>query len=162
MSGQSTVQLSIASDPKSLPVVRSAVGRMAELEGFSDLDTHALVLAIDEALANVIKHGYQGRPDQPITITMSTVNGPDGRRGIVVSVRDQGQQVDPKTIRGRDLDDIRPGGLGVHIIQMVMDDYDYSCPPDGGMLLRMVKYIERQSGLTGKDGAVAGQADRKG
>jgi serine/threonine-protein kinase RsbW len=161
MSEQSMVQLSIVSEPKSLPVVRSAVGRMAELEGFSDVDTHGLVLAIDEALANVIKHGYQGRPDQPITITLSTVSGPDGRRGIIVTVRDKGRQVDPKTICGRDLNDIRPGGLGVHIIKMVMDEYDYSCPPDGGMLLRMVKYIEPQAHLTGKGGTVAGQTDPK-
>jgi serine/threonine-protein kinase RsbW len=161
MSEQSTVQLSIASEPKSLPVVRSAVGRMAELEGFSDLDTHALVLAIDEALANVIKHGYQGRPDQPIIVTLSTVEAPDGRRGLAVSVRDNGRQVDPKTICSRDLDDIRPGGLGVHIIQTVMDEYDYSCPPDGGMLLRMVKYIGPRTSLPGKDEQAAGQADRK-
>ncbi|HVP10160.1 MAG TPA: ATP-binding protein [Phycisphaerae bacterium] len=161
MSGQSTVQLNIVSEPKSLPVVRSAVERMAELEGFNAPDIHAFVLAIDEALANVIKHGYGGRPDQPITITLSTVKKGDGRRGIAVAVRDKGRQVDPKTIRGRDLDDVRPGGLGVHIIQMVMDEYDYSCPPDGGMLLRMVKYLEPQPSLAGKDGTVAGQSDRK-
>jgi serine/threonine-protein kinase RsbW len=160
MSEQGLVQLSIASEPRSLPVVRSAVGRMAELEGFSDVDTHALVLAIDEALANVIKHGYEGRPDQPITISLSPVKKLDGRRGICVAVRDQGRQVDPKTIRSRDLDDVRPGGLGVHIIQMVMDEYDYSCPPDGGMLLRMVKYIDPQAGPAGKQGAVTGQNER--
>ena len=161
MSERGTVQLSIASDPRSLPIVRSAVGRMAELEGFGDLGVHALVLAIDEALANVIKHGYQGRPDQPITITLSTVKRSDGRRGMSVTVRDQGRQVDPETIRSRDLDDVRPGGLGVHIIKMVMDECDYSCPPDGGMLLRMVKYIDPQAGPADKEQAVVGQEDRE-
>jgi serine/threonine-protein kinase RsbW len=153
MSEQTTVQLSIASEPRSLPVVRSAVERMAELEGFSETETYALVLAIDEALANVIKHGYQGRPDQPITITLAAVEASDGRRGIAVAVRDKGLQVDPKTIRSRDLNDVRPGGLGVHIIQMVMDEYDYSCPPDGGMLLRMVKYAGGPGSVSGKDGS---------
>jgi serine/threonine-protein kinase RsbW len=161
MSEQTTVQLSIASEPRSLPVVRSAVERMAELEGFSETETHALVLAIDEALANVIKHGYQGRPDQPITITLSAVEVPGGRRGIAVTVRDKGLQVDPKTIHGRDLNDVRPGGLGVHIIQMVMDEYDYSCPPDGGMLLRMVKYAGEPDSVSGKDGSAPVKTDRK-
>lgn len=134
------VELHITSNAKSLPVVRSAAERMAEMEGFCGAEAHALVLAIDEALANVIKHGYRGQPDQPITITLTPVRSPDGRCGISVLVRDQGRQVDPATIRGRDLSDVRPGGLGVNIIRSVMDEYEYSCPPDGGMLLRMVKY----------------------
>ncbi|MBN2562575.1 MAG: ATP-binding protein [Phycisphaerae bacterium] len=141
MTDLSKVELNITSSAKSLPIVRSAVERMAEMEGFGDADAHALTLAIDEALANVIKHGYDGRPDQPITITLSTVKAADTRPGVAVEVRDKGRQVDPKTIQGRNLDDVRPGGLGVHIIQAVMDEYNYSCPPDGGMLLRMVKYV---------------------
>lgn len=157
----SAIELNITSDARSLPVVRGAASRMAELEGFQEIEAHALVLAIDEALANVIKHGYEGRPNQPITITLNAVVAPDGRRGIAVAVRDKGRQVDPGTIRSRNLDDIRPGGLGVHIIQTVMDEYNYSCPPDGGMLLRMVKYIGRRSGRSGQDGNVTGQADRK-
>ncbi len=143
MTDQNTVELSITSATQSLPVVRSAVEQMAAERGFDDADAHGLVLAIDEALANVIKHGYQGRPDQPIAITLTPVTSKDHRPGIAVEVRDKGRQVDPKTIRGRKLDDIRPGGLGVHIIKTVMDECDYSCPPEGGMALRMVKYVSR-------------------
>jgi len=138
---KSTVSLNITSSTKSLPVVRSAVERMAEMEGFCQGDAHALMLAIDEALANVIHHGYDGQPDQPIVITLKTSHSPDGRAGIEVTVRDKGKQVDPSTIQGRPLDEVRPGGLGVHIIRSVMDRCEYSCPPDGGMLLKMVKYV---------------------
>ncbi len=141
MDESNSVELNITSNARSLPVVRGAVEKMARLEGFGEMDAHALMLAIDEALANVIKHGYDGDPNQPITITLEPVRSADGRSGISVMVRDQGRQVDPETIRSRELTDIRPGGLGVHIIQSVMDEYDYSCPPDGGMLLKMVKYI---------------------
>jgi anti-sigma regulatory factor (Ser/Thr protein kinase) len=141
MSGQNRVKLNIMSRAESLPAVRRAVERKAKSEGFGEADAYGLTLAIDEAVANVIKHGYGGRPDQPITVTLSTVEGPDGRPGIAVDVRDKGRQVDPKTIQGRSLDDVRPGGLGVHIIQAVMDEYEYSCPRSGGMLLHMVKYV---------------------
>lgn len=147
MSDPRGVELIIASHARSLPVVRSAVERMAQVEGFDEADTHCLMLAIDEALANVIKHGYQGRPDQPINVVLTRVEGPDGRTGLAVEVRDQGRQVDPATIKGRDLDDVRPGGLGVHIMQSVMDEVCYSCPPGGGMLLRMVKYTGCAGGL---------------
>lgn len=133
----------ISSDTKSLPVVRSAVTRMAELEGFGEADARNVTWALDEALANVIKHGYAGRSDQPIRITLESVVSADGRSGLELSVRDYGRQVDPTTIRSRDLDEVRPGGLGVHIMRSVMDVVEYSCPPDGGMLLKMVKFASR-------------------
>jgi serine/threonine-protein kinase RsbW len=48
--------------------------------------------------------------------------------------------VDPAEICGRDLDDVRPGGLGVHLIRAMMSTADYSRAPGGGMLLVMRKY----------------------
>ncbi|MFQ5411733.1 MAG: ATP-binding protein [Phycisphaerae bacterium] len=141
MSVKNTIELNIHSNAQSLPIVRSAVERTARAEGFSEDEAHSLCLAIDEALAYVIRHGYDNQEDQPITIKLSPVTSPDGRSGIAVEVRDKGRQVDPETISGRPLDELRPGGLGVHIIRTVMDECDYSCPDDGGMLLRMVKYL---------------------
>lgn len=135
------IELNITSNTRNLPVVRGAVERMAKLEGFTDDESYTLTWAIDEALANVIKHGYNGQPDQPITITLNTVKSGDGRPGLSVTVRDKGRQVDPRTIKSRDLKEVRPGGLGVHVIQTVMDQYNYSCPDDGGMCLEMVKYV---------------------
>ena len=135
-----TVELTITSDPGCLPVVRSAVAQMAHIEGFDESDAHALTWAVDEALSNVIKHGYDGRSGNPISISLCPVRAGDGRSGISVNIRDQGRQVDPSCIKSRNLDEIRPGGLGVHIIKTVMDDYAYSCHPDGGMQLTMVKY----------------------
>lgn len=152
MNSASIVELNITSHTGCLPVVRGAVERMAMMAGFDDEDGHGLILAIDEALANVIKHGYDGQEDQPITVRLSPVTASDGRRGIEVQVRDKGRQTDPTKISGRELDDVRPGGLGVHIIQTVMDECDYSCPPEGGMLLRMVKYVSlKASTNTGED-----------
>ncbi len=137
------VEMTINSDPSSLAVVRGAVTRMAELGGLDETGVHNVTWAIDEALANVIKHGYEGRPDQPIHLTLEGIVGPDGRRGLAVTVRDRGKQVDPATICGRDLADVRPGGLGVHIMRTVMDEVEFSCPMEGGMLLRMVKYVQQ-------------------
>jgi len=141
MTSPNAVELNIKSNSRSLPVVRGAVERMATMEGFSEEDAHGLILAIDEALANVIQHGYHGQEDRPIAITLMPVTSEAGLLGIAVEVRDEGRQVEPATICGRPLDEVRPGGLGVHIIQSVMDEYEYSCPPEGGMLLRMVKYV---------------------
>lgn len=141
MTEPGTIRLELTSSTKCLPVVRGAVERMAALEGFDGDDTHELTLAIDEALANVIKHGYESRDDQPIELTLSTVRSSRGVPGLSIVVRDYGRQVDPSLIRGRDLNEVRPGGLGVHIIQTVMDEVEYSCPSGGGMQLRMVKFV---------------------
>ena len=142
MTEPGTIRLELTSSTKCLPVVRGAVERMAALEGFDGNDTHELTLAIDEALANVIKHGYENRDDQPIELTLATVRSSRGSPGLSIVVRDYGRQVDPSTIQGRDLNEVRPGGLGVHIIQTVMDEVEYSCPSGGGMQLRMVKFVE--------------------
>ncbi len=136
----SIVELRFSSDPCFLPVVRGAAQGMASIAGLDEADAHRVILALDEALANVIKHGYGNRHDQPIEVRFRPVADDDGRAGIYIEVRDRGKQVEPSKIRGRDLDDVRPGGLGVHIIQSVMDEYQYSCSLDGGMLLKMLKY----------------------
>jgi serine/threonine-protein kinase RsbW len=143
------VEMTICSSTQYLPVVRAAVGRMAEAEGFAATDAHALAWAIDEALANVIRHGYENQADQPIHLTLQPVEAADGRRGLRVVVRDFGRQVDPATIKSRDLEEVRPGGLGVHIIRSVMDEVEYSCAADCGMLLTMTKYVVPPAGSGG-------------
>ncbi len=145
--------MTITGSTDSLPVVRSALARMAELEGMAAEDIHKITLAVDEALANVIKHGYGGPCDKPIHIKLEGFDEPDGRGGIRVEVRDHGRQVDPHTIKGRDLDDVRPGGLGVHIMRTVMDKVEFSCPIDGGMHLEMVKYRDGGARKPGDAGA---------
>lgn len=134
------IQLRITSDANCLPVVRGAVDRLACAEGFDEEGAHGLAWAIDEALANVIKHGYGGRSGQPIEIDLTAFDTDDGRRAIEIVIRDEGRQVAPDTIRSRDLEEVRPGGLGVHIIKTVMDETTYTCLPQCGMQLRMVKY----------------------
>ncbi|MBN1347502.1 MAG: ATP-binding protein [Phycisphaerae bacterium] len=140
------VELSIRSDPRNLAVVRAAAEKMARQEGFAPSDVDGIVLAMDEALANVMKHGYEGRKNCEICIRLEAVCQEGHPAGLQVILRDRGKQVDPGQIRGRDLDDVRPGGLGVHIIQTVMDHVEYRCLDGGGMELRMVKYVKGQGG----------------
>ena len=72
--------------------------------------------------------------------------GTIGRAGLEIVILDRGKSIDPAAICGRDLADIRPGGLGVHIIRSVMDKVQYRRRSGGGMLLRMVKYAAAQLG----------------
>lgn len=133
------VRLVMPTIPRYLAVVRAAVGCMAGQEGFAAETIDKLVLATDEALANVIKHGYQAAPDGEIQMILRPLSAA-GRPGLDIVILDRGKSVDPVAIHSRALEDVRPGGLGVHIIRSVMDRVQYRQRSGGGMLLRMVKY----------------------
>lgn len=134
------VMLTISSDPVRMAEVRETVRQAGQQIGFVDPDLACLVLAVDEAIANVIRHGYEGRPGQPIEIVLEPIRRESGL-GLQVVICDCGRQVDPATIAGRDLNNVRPGGLGTHIIRSIMDEVEYTCRDTEGMQLRMVKML---------------------
>ena len=133
------VRLTIASTPAHLPVVRAALERLCELMGFDEETRGGIVLSVDEALTNVIRHAYQGAPDKRIDVTFRPVGG--GGAALEVELRDWGTPVPPEQIRPRDLADVRPGGPGVHIMKNCMDEVSYAPAPEGGTLLKMIKRL---------------------
>ena len=52
---------------------------------------------------------------------------------------DYGRYIDPSRIASRPLDEIRPGGLGVHLIRSTMDVVEYNENRHGGTTLTLVK-----------------------
>lgn len=151
-SGPPHVTVQLLSQPRYLSGARELVSAVAKRFGFSDHDCGQIALAVDEALCNVIRHGYDRRPDGPIWMSVwpEGAAGPEDTaepRGIRIVIEDQAAQVDPSRIKGRDLEDIRPGGLGVYIIRQVMNQVCYEKRPGGGMRLVMVK--SRENGTTG-------------
>jgi sigma-B regulation protein RsbU (phosphoserine phosphatase) len=97
-----------------------------------------LVLALDEACQNVIRHAYGPEREGDIELAIE-------RKGneLVFLVTDWAPRIDPSRVKPRDLEDIRPGGLGTFLIQEVMDSADFVEPPPGcGNLLRMVKRVD--------------------
>ena len=138
------LKLEFPSDPKLLCAVRGALERLAELFGCSAEDIRAVTRALDEALTNIMRHSYLGKLDQPIEIAFSRVPRPTSTgpgEGLEILICDHGPAVDPAKLRGRQLDDIKPGGLGLHLIHQSMDSVEYR--RDGDMnLFRLVKYFD--------------------
>ena len=83
-----------------------------------------VVLAVDEACQNVIRHAYRGEPDGVIELEMRCAGDE-----LSIAVRDFAPPVDPARIRPRPLDDLRPGGLGTHFIRSVMDQTEFLPAP---------------------------------
>jgi anti-sigma regulatory factor (Ser/Thr protein kinase) len=135
-----SIQLRILSAPAYLPVVRAATERICELIGFDPDSRGGIILSLDEALTNIIRHAYQGADDQPIEIQLTPFARADSK-GLRISLRDYGRVADPSEIKSRDLEDVRPGGLGVHIMNECMDKVEYHPAEGGGTLLTMVKTL---------------------
>lgn len=134
------VEIAIVSDPAHLPEVREHIRKTATACGFPEADVDGIALAIDEALANVIKHGYGGAKDGKIELNLIPIVRGNQPGGLEIRIRDYGCQVDPAQICGRDLEDVRPGGLGVHIIKSVMDEVVYAPCSDCGMSVTLRKF----------------------
>jgi anti-sigma regulatory factor (Ser/Thr protein kinase) len=78
------------------------------------------VLAVDEAITNIIRHAYGGDENQEIILRAEST--PDT---IEFRLRDFGRQADPETFKSRKLADVRPGGLGCHLIEQGFDTVTY-------------------------------------
>jgi serine/threonine-protein kinase RsbW len=140
------LRLELTSNPEILSVVRSAVTCLSANLGFSEADCRALTRAVDEALANVIRHAYNNRPGQPIELLCRRVNERAGeKRGpaLEIVLVDRGVSVTRKKFCGRPLDEIRPGGLGMHFIQNGVDLVRYSRRLRKNRL-RLVKFLPAQ------------------
>ena len=132
------VEVRIPSQPRRLKLVRALVRQVASENGCSDACAQDIVIAVDEACQNVIRHAYRGADDGEIQLRI-TRDGPS----LAFNLVDFAATVDKSIIRPRALDELRPGGLGTHFIVECMDEVEYIAPPAGvGNELRMVKRIE--------------------
>lgn len=139
---EGSVEFRVPSDPKILKIIRGGIAHLCELAGFNDQESKSIMLAVDEACSNIIKHTYAGALNRPIVVSFCMLEN-----GIKVILRDFGKKVNRQKIKSRELDDVRPGGLGVHLIRSVMDEvfYDEACKQ--GNCLTLIKYLQKKEEL---------------
>jgi serine/threonine-protein kinase RsbW len=139
------LKLALPSNPNLLCIVRGAVGRLTEVLGFSAAECRSITRAVDEAMANIVRHSYRGRGDRPIVIYFRQVQRRSKQElveGLEVLLCDRGPAVDPAKLRGRKLQEIRPGGLGLHFIRQAMDIVEFTRVGRTNRL-RLVKDLKR-------------------
>lgn len=158
------LKLEMLSQPRYLSGARELVAAVAKRLGFSEQSCGQIALAIDEALCNVMCHGYDRDPKGVIWLSIEPLGGhaPDnGASGIKVVIEDEAKQIDPDQIKSRDLDDIRPGGLGVHIIHEVMDSVCFQKREHQGMRLSLEKNIDADENADASGVSTEGACGRK-
>jgi serine/threonine-protein kinase RsbW len=136
------MKMELRSHPTLLCVLRGALEPLIESVGFSDVENRAIIRGVDEAVSNIMRHSYRGCPDRPIDVQCNRLERrahQETERGVEIVLFDCGPAVDTTKIQARPLEEIRPGGLGLHIIRDSMDAVEYQ---RSGKLnrLRLVRY----------------------
>jgi anti-sigma regulatory factor (Ser/Thr protein kinase) len=108
-----------AAQCQQLRQVREWVRDTALANGMSEQRAERVVIGVNEACMNIITHAYAGTSGE-IELDIRQADAM-----LIFTLTDFAKTVDCSTIKSRDLDDIRPGGLGVHFIHEVMDDVSY-------------------------------------
>lgn len=127
--------ITVPSHPKYLSVVRAVTASMAQLHEMTETVIDDIKLAVDEACSNVIKHAYKGETGRKITLKYTIQRGT-----FTVSIDDNGVKLAIEQMKGRSLDDVRPGGLGVHFIRRVFDVVKLDNRKRRGNRLILIKY----------------------
>jgi len=132
----SPVTLKIHSDITEIPGVSARLEELMEASGFAPeaiLDTQ---LAVEEAITNIIVHGYK-RPDGEIQVICSGMSD-----AIEIRIVDSAPPFDPLSLPEPDLSSTvserRIGGLGIYLIRRVMDGFLYRYE-DGKNILTLIK-----------------------
>ena len=81
-----------------------------------------LVLAIAEAAQNIVKHAYKDSPNQDELMVVKI--SCEGNK-LEIAFYDMGTPVDPKKVKHREIDNVKPGGLGTLFIQEIMDAVEF-------------------------------------
>jgi serine/threonine-protein kinase RsbW len=134
-------QLVVPAKHDQLTQLAAFVAHGAEEAGFEEGLVNRIELAVDEACSNIIDHAYDGTSG---LIQLEVTVEPHQLLKIVLV--DQGQPFDPQVVPEfqpcLSLDDVRVGGLGLHLMRQAMDDvcFEFNVPGLGNRLT-MVKHI---------------------
>jgi len=131
------IHLSIISHPENLKSIRKVLKDVMSKTKLSKEDSGCVILAVDEACSNIIRHGYNNDYNQTIDLTIIVKTNL-----LTISILDKGIRFDKDAIKDRDIKEIKPGGLGIYIINQVMDQVKYTRTSDGFNKIEMVKKIK--------------------
>jgi len=122
------LRLEVPSETRFLGLLRDVTRKMAEVAGFEEKTASELALAVDEAASNVLEHAYAGALDRVVVVEMD-----DRGESFCVDVRDDGLAFDPRRVPALDVRHLekerRTGGLGVHLMERIMDEVTFERTP---------------------------------
>jgi anti-sigma regulatory factor (Ser/Thr protein kinase) len=132
----STCELNIVipATPSAIPTVAEGVGQLLQSKHWPEDELIKVDLALQEALANGIRHGCRNDPTKQVQCCVNV----DASGALTIVVRDPGKGFDIAAVPNP-LDDVnlmKAGGRGVFLINQLMDEVAFS---DGGRQVQMRK-----------------------
>ena len=123
-----TKELKVKSKTENLSVIRDFISTSAAEARVTPDVVENIILAVDEACTNIIKHAYKSFPDGELIIkTKST------QSRFIISITDFGNTFKPDSIPEPDLQKYyrqkRVGGLGMYLMKTLMDEVKYTSIP---------------------------------
>lgn len=133
-------ELTVKSRTDNLSKVREFIQSYALQCGLSKDEISKIVLAVDEACTNIIKHAYQFSPEGDIKLKINCLP-----KKFIVSITDEGNHFNPELIPEPDLKALqkekKKGGLGLFLIKKLMDEVKYQNLSDNRNQVELIKYI---------------------
>jgi serine/threonine-protein kinase RsbW len=130
-----TWSLTITSDLRLLAVARSFIESICRAGRLSESMTDSIILALHEAVSNVIRHAHRNLPGASLQIACAL----DDER-IEIHLRDEGEPFNLAAVPSLNPAEMRLGGRGVFLMRTLMDELHCEPLPERGNHLRMVKY----------------------
>ncbi|HZL72800.1 MAG TPA: ATP-binding protein [Planctomycetota bacterium] len=129
----------MSNDTRHLLAVRDFISRMARHGGLAPEEVHKIVLAIDEAVTNIIEHGYNTGEQGTIELEADWE-----KDKFQVVIRDSARVFNPEAIPSPDMEEhVKAGrkkGLGLFLMRQIMDEVRYRYKDGVQNELTLVKY----------------------
>lgn len=133
-------QLIVKSSTNNLSLIRQFVQSTAEEFGINKEVAGKLILSVDEACTNIIKHAYTHSTEGEIIVDIFLKQS-----SVVVKITDSGINFNPDSVPPPNIQEFvkqrRHGGLGMFLMKKLMDEVSYDTLSKGRNRVKLVKYI---------------------
>lgn len=142
------IEIKVPAKPQYVGVARLTISGLASRLGFTYDEIEDLKIASSEAITNAVRHAYDEDEEGEIIIGCALYEDK-----LEIMVADHGQsfdfeetkkQVGPYTEQESDVQLIREGGLGLYLMETLMDDVKVH--HEEGVTVFMTKYLGRERG----------------
>ena len=127
-----TIKMEITANPAYVSIIRLTTSGIANKVGFCMDDIEDLKVAVSEACTDAIKHSSDDR----FTIIYTMIEN-----GLTIEIIDNGNGYDTSSINEPDIENLKESGMGLFIIEALMDEVSIESQEGKGTSIKMTKYL---------------------
>lgn len=133
-------EIKIPAKTENLETIRNFIISATKSLGFHEDEMNKILLAVDEACSNVIRHAYHFKEN------LMKVNLRIEAKKLTVTIIDHGKSFNPNKVKTPEMDkylkSYKVGGLGMLLMKKLMDEVEYDIKPNSQNKVKLIKYIK--------------------